>query len=113
MTKYPVRTVFILERYIFKRDIAFDVSKLDCAFFILDIRFDIQYLGEPFKTRIAVLKLLSKIHKDSDRFSERIDVEKECNEVRDLNKTFGDKDSSRDYHDDIYEKDKCGHAGME
>ena len=108
-----MRTVLVFERYIFKKDVAFDIGHLDSTFLVLDVRFDIKDLGKSLKTRITVLELLSKIHYYSDGFSERIYVKQECDKIRNLNQTFRDQYRARNDDGDIYQKDKCGHAGLE
>ena len=84
MTQNPVSTVLILKRYVFKKDVAFYISKINSVFPVLDVRFDVKDLGKSLESRITVLELLSKINDDSDRLSERIDIKQERNKIRDL-----------------------------
>ena len=103
-------TVLILKRYVFKKDIAFYVSQIDSVFLVFDIRFDVKDLSKSLKARITVLELLSEINDYPDRFGKRVDIQKERNEIRDLNITVRDKYSACDDDNDIYQKDKSGHA---
>lgn len=105
--------VFVFEGDVFKGDVAFDVLERCCAFAVFDLRLDVHDLHEALEARVAVLELLGKVNEDADRFSEGVDVEQECYEVRDLDEAFGDQDTASDYYCDVDHEDEGGHAGME
>ena len=86
VTQYPVRALFVLKRHVVKNDVAFDVSHVNRAFPVLYVRLDIEDLGEPFKSRIAVLELLREVDDNPYRFCEYVDVQKERDEVRNVDK---------------------------
>ena len=113
VTKDSVRTVLIFERYIFKKDVAFNIGQIHCTFLVLDVRFDIKDLGKSLKARITVLELFCEINDYPYRLRECIDIQKECNEVRDLNKTVRDKDCTRNDYHDVYQENESSHAGLE
>ena len=112
MTKDSVCTFLVFERHVIKNDVAFDVAHLNGAFLVLDIRLYVHDLHEPLKARISVLELLGEINDDPYRFGERVDVENERDEIRDLHKAVRYQDSARNDDHDVYQENKCGHAGL-
>ena len=67
--KHLLLIVFILKRNIFKINGSFHISQCYSIVCILDFRFNIHNFLKPFKSRIAILKLLGKVHQCPDWIS--------------------------------------------
>ena len=106
--KHLLLIVFVLKRNIFKINGSFHISQCYSIVCILDFRFNIHNFLKPFKSRIAILKLLGKVHQCPDWISKYPNIQQKRNQIIDRDHSLCNENPSG--KDDIYLNQCCKNA---